>query len=265
MIPALTIAASGPLADLERRILDSSAADRALVPRAVAGTRRAVLRSVDLRNRGFKLAPVDTNLFPGGFNNLNPRVPPALRAGGDDGDREHLSGRAQLPARSPRTTRATSSTCRTSRALRTILRQAGLQRAASAASCRRSARRPRSRLPDGADAARSSRSCGRGNRVGLADFDPCAILLNNDLSAGMPAILEGLPSSAVLPPLHAGWAVRRKSNHFDAYERVAKEFAQLLGDRPLAHQPVSSRSAARWTSQRQEGEECLAAQRRGRC
>ena len=28
--------------------------------------------SVDLRNSGFKLAPVDTNLFPGGFNNLNP-------------------------------------------------------------------------------------------------------------------------------------------------------------------------------------------------
>ena len=27
---------------------------------------------MDLRNAGFKLAPVDTNLFPGGFNNLNP-------------------------------------------------------------------------------------------------------------------------------------------------------------------------------------------------
>jgi glutamate--cysteine ligase len=31
--------------------------------------------SVDLRNAGFKLAPVDTNLFPGGFNNLNPALP----------------------------------------------------------------------------------------------------------------------------------------------------------------------------------------------
>lgn len=26
--------------------------------------------SVDLRNVGFELVPVDTNLFPGGFNNL---------------------------------------------------------------------------------------------------------------------------------------------------------------------------------------------------
>src|SRR5688500_20376507 len=32
--------------------------------------------SVDLRNSGFKLAPVDTNLFPGGFNNLNPEFQP---------------------------------------------------------------------------------------------------------------------------------------------------------------------------------------------
>ena len=30
----------------------------------------------------------------------------------------------------------------------------------------------------------------RGGRLGLADFDPCTILLNNDLSAGVPAILE---------------------------------------------------------------------------
>ena len=29
--------------------------------------------SVDLRNSGFKLAPVDMNLFPGGFNNLKSR------------------------------------------------------------------------------------------------------------------------------------------------------------------------------------------------
>ncbi len=26
---------------------------------------------MDLRNSGFKLAPVDTNLYPGGFNNLS--------------------------------------------------------------------------------------------------------------------------------------------------------------------------------------------------
>ena len=27
--------------------------------------------SIDIRNSGFKISPVDTNLFPAGFNNLN--------------------------------------------------------------------------------------------------------------------------------------------------------------------------------------------------
>ncbi len=44
MVPHLTTALSGPLLSLEKNML----------------------------NAGFKLAPVDTNLFPGGFNNLNP-------------------------------------------------------------------------------------------------------------------------------------------------------------------------------------------------
>ena len=39
-------------------------------------TRRPSTRRAILRNSGFKLAPVDTNLFPGGFNNLNPAFLP---------------------------------------------------------------------------------------------------------------------------------------------------------------------------------------------
>ena len=56
---------------------------------------RRSTRSVDLRNSGFKLAPVDTNLFPGGFNNLNPGFPAAVRAGGHDRDGESLPGCAR--------------------------------------------------------------------------------------------------------------------------------------------------------------------------
>jgi glutamate--cysteine ligase len=40
------------------------------------GAHAAVLHSVDLRNAGFKLAPVDTDLFPDGFNHLTPQMLP---------------------------------------------------------------------------------------------------------------------------------------------------------------------------------------------
>jgi glutamate--cysteine ligase len=54
-------------------------------------------------------------------------------------------------------------------------------------------------------------------------------LLNNDLSAGQPLVLQHIREQHVLPPLHAGWTVRRKSTHFKAYDSVAKKFAKLLG------------------------------------
>ena len=78
----------------------------------------------------------------------------------------------------------------------------------------------------------------RGNRVTLDGFDPCAVLLNNDLSAGIPAILRGIRAVDV-PPLQAGWAMRRKSNHFAAYDDVAEEFARLIGIDPWEVNPIS--------------------------
>ena len=108
----------------------------------------------------------------------------------------------------------------------------------------RLARPSRSRRRPTIDAARrqradcSSRWCARRRRLGLKDFDPCTILLNNDLSAGIPGILEDLHEQYLLPPLHAGWSVRRKSNHFHSYEEVAKRFAKLLGMDPWLINPM---------------------------
>jgi glutamate--cysteine ligase len=76
-----------------------------------------------------------------------------------------------------------------------------------------------------------------GRRLGLKNFDPCTILLNNDLSAGIPKILEGLHEQTLLPPLHAGWAVRRKTNHFAAYDEIAKKFGKLIDIDPWMVNP----------------------------
>ncbi|OPH14576.1 glutamate--cysteine ligase, partial [Azospirillum brasilense] len=77
-------------------------------------------------------------------------------------------------------------------------------------------------------------------RLGLKNFDPCTILLNNDLSAGPPGILEDLHEQYLLPPLHAGWTVRRKSRHFQSYEEVSKRFGKLLGIDPWLIHPLFS-------------------------
>src|SRR6188768_655190 len=76
MVPHLTTALTGPLQDLERRILDRMPEIERWLRTQWQEQEVPFYASVDLRNSGFKLAPVDTNLFPGGFNNLNPEFLP---------------------------------------------------------------------------------------------------------------------------------------------------------------------------------------------
>lgn len=63
--------ASGPLLELERRILDSMPAIERWFRMQWQEHTPPFYGSVDLRNAGYKLAPVDMNLFPGGWNNLS--------------------------------------------------------------------------------------------------------------------------------------------------------------------------------------------------
>ena len=62
----------GPFYELEKHILNNSIAIEAWFRDAWQENQPFLTSSVDLRNSGFKITAVDTNLFPAGFNNLNP-------------------------------------------------------------------------------------------------------------------------------------------------------------------------------------------------
>ena len=98
-----------------------------------------------------------------------------------------------------------------------------------------------------------------GSRLGLDNFDPCAVLLNNDLSAGIPQVLKGLDEQWLIPPLHAGWHKRRKSKHAECYDRVAREFASAIGIDPWRINPEFG-VCGQINFQERTGEECLAGQ-----
>ncbi|MCX7124521.1 MAG: glutamate--cysteine ligase, partial [Gammaproteobacteria bacterium] len=70
-VPHLETALTGPLLHLEKKFLQNQVAIESWFRNQWHLTPPAFYGSVDLRNAGFKLAPVDTNLFPAGFNNLN--------------------------------------------------------------------------------------------------------------------------------------------------------------------------------------------------
>jgi len=71
-VPHLTTAHSGPLHQVERHLVDHQSNIESWFRKQWRKTPAPFYASVDLRNAGYKLAPVDTNLFPAGFNNLNP-------------------------------------------------------------------------------------------------------------------------------------------------------------------------------------------------
>src|SRR5438034_7383571 len=75
-VPHLETALKGPLQNLEKIFLSSQVAIESWFRQQWQKSPSVFYGSVDLRNAGFKLAPVDTNLFPGGFNNLNPAFLP---------------------------------------------------------------------------------------------------------------------------------------------------------------------------------------------
>jgi glutamate--cysteine ligase len=254
-VPHLVTAQSGPLLDLEQRILDALPTIERWFRLQWLDHTPPFYGSVDLRNAGYKLAPVDMNLFPGGFNNLSDEMlPAAVQAAGHAIERLCPDARNLLlvPERHTRNLYYLASVARLVR----ILRQTGVEVRVGTLSDEVTQRTP-IELPNGETLVLEP-LLRRGDRVGVDGFDPCVVLLNNDLSAGIPAVLSGLdPGQILVPPLQAGWAVRRKSNHFAAYDQVAAEFSKLIGIDPWLINPFFGR-CGQVNFHERAGEECVA-------
>jgi len=251
-VPRLNTALAGPLPDLERQLLTSQPDIERWLRGKWLDHEVPFYCSVDLRNSGFKLAPVDTNLFPGGFNNLNPDFHPlCVQAAMVAFEKicPEARGMVLVPENHTRNQYYLQNVA----VLQNILRHAGMEV------------RVGSLLRDITGPTEITLASGtkmlleplerRGNRLAVGGFDPCVVLLNNDLSSGTPEILTNLEQS-LLPPLHAGWTVRRKSNHFQAYREVAEEFAKLIGIDPWLINPYFEK-CGRINFQDKQGEECL--------
>ena len=235
MVPHLITALTGPINELEQRVLESTPAIERWFRLEWMEHTPPFYSSVDIRNAGFKLAPVDTNLFPAGWNNLTPQMLPlAVQAAMAAIEKICPEARNLLvvPENHTRNTFYLSNVLQ----LKRIFHQAGLN--VRFGSLNPDIKEPTTvELPTG-ESLTIEPLIRTDRRLGLKNFDPCTILLNNDLSTGIPGILEDLHEQYLLPPLHAGWSVRRKSTHFKAYEEVAKRFGKLLGIDPWLINPL---------------------------
>ena len=258
MVPHLVTALTGPINELEQRVLDSMPAIERWFRLEWMEHTPPFYSAVDIRNAGFKLAPVDTNLFPGGWNNLTPAMLP-LAVQAAMAAIEKICPEARNLLLIPENHASSSFYLSNLAQLRRIFHMAGLN--VRIGSIDPDIKKITTiELPNGESVTLEpvirKKGGGRG-RLGVKDFDPCTILLNNDLRAGAPGILEDIHEQYLLPPLHAGWATRRKSTHFKSYEEVSKRFGKLIGVDPWLINPMFN-SCGEVNLAENPGMECLA-------
>ncbi len=233
-VPHLTTAHAGPLHPIEAVILSNVTTIEAWFRKAWQKTPAPVTSSVDLRHAGFKIASVDTNLFPAGFNNLNPDFFPLCIQAAQSFLRDELPECTKiliLPEGHTRNRYYLQSLS----VLRDIFSKAGF--VVRIGSLDSEITSPVKMTTEGGESLLIEPLVRKNSRVGLLDFDPCLLLLNNDLSSGVPEILQGLHQS-IQPTIELGWSSRFKSSHFQYYADVAQEFASLVNLDPWLINPM---------------------------
>lgn len=223
-VPHLTTAHSGPLHHVEKIILNQVPVIEAWFRSKWKETPPALTSSVDLRHAGFKLAPVDTNLFPAGFNNLNPEFLPLCIQAAQSVLVDYIPDCTKILILPESHTR-NKFYMQSLRVLRDIFLKAGF--IVRIGSLDPELKEPMEIELEQGDSLLIEPLQRQGDRVGLNDFNPCFLMLNNDLSSGVPEILKGL-QQRIKPTAKLGWSSRLKSDHFQLFDEVAAEFAELV-------------------------------------
>jgi len=252
-VPHLTTALSGPLHHIESVILERQSQIESWFRCQWRNTQAPFYASVDLRNAGFKIAPVDTNLFPAGFNNLNPAfealciqsIQTAIETqAGTTVDRIVI-----VPENHTRNMFYLESV----RVLRDLVEKAGYE--VRIGSLIKDLEEPMTIALESGDSLELIPLTREGDTARAGDFVPDLLILNNDLSGGRPSVLEAL-EQPVVPPLGLGWANRSKSVHFGYYREIAAEFAQNLDIDPWLIDPLF-RNCGEIDFMKREGGMCL--------
>ncbi|HUT55045.1 MAG TPA: glutamate--cysteine ligase [bacterium] len=184
--------------------------------------------SVDLRNSHHKIAVVDTNAFPAGFNNLCPHYCEQVSELFRSRIERHYPGARRILLFPEAHTR-NKYYLENVRRILAALSHAGFEARAGTSD-------PELRTDSITLAAQEGevelwRLTRDGAGLEASGFRPDLVISNNDFAAGVPEILAGL-SIPIVPPVGLGWHRRRKYDHFRILNELVAEFAPVAGMDP---------------------------------
>lgn len=255
LVPHLTTALTGPFRALENHILDQQSTIESWFRKKWREHPAPFYSSMDIRNAGFKVAPVDTNLFPAGFNNLNTAFEPlciqAIRLA-----LERFPGNVDRILLVPENHSRNPHYLENVFVLRLLIEKAGFDVRVGCINGETAANSLSGTMQTALGHTLEFAPVRReGNRIVLDDFTPDLLILNNDLSGGIPSVLHGI-EQRITPALEMGWSSRLKSRHFSCYSGVAREFAELTNQDPWLVEPIS-RNCGEVNFIQREGVDCL--------
>lgn len=185
--------------------------------------------SVDLRVSRHKIAPVDTNIFPAGFNNLSePFRDRASTLFKDYFLRKYpkVINILIIPELHTRNTYYWENI----RVLKSILERVGYEVEIGIVSDDFNLDEASFRSQSGEDVV-AYKVMKKDHKISTSRVTPDLLLINNDFSEKCPKTLKDI-LQPVEPPIEIGWHTRRKSVHFEYYNKLAGEAAEILGIDP---------------------------------
>jgi len=195
--------------------------------------------SVDLRDSGQKIVPVDSNMYPAGFNNICPedqRTAPAILK------KQILDQAEQNGIKNPKKIlilpefhTSNSYYIENLYYLNALVEQAGFDTEMGWVTDA-----PLSgpvELKSASDKILNAHliEVSKTGELSANGFVPDLILLNNDFSGGYPPLLDQV-KQPIMPSYKLGWHIRKKSEHFKYYNQLALEFAEITGIDPWVFQ-----------------------------
>lgn len=180
--------------------------------------------SVDLRHSGFKIAPIDTNCFPAGFNNLSEISKQRAKSIADEFLKRNFPDAKNIliiPENHTRNLRYLENV----RVLQEIISDS--RQVVVGTLIEEIEEVLKIDLENG-NFLELHPLKKEGNEVKTQDgFTADLAILNNDLTDGIPDLLKGV-SLPIIPSEKMGWHSRAKSEHFTIYNKLVKDFCEII-------------------------------------
>jgi glutamate--cysteine ligase len=184
--------------------------------------KRCFYSSVDIRDSGYKIVPVDTNLFPAGFNNLT-STGLKLATSNVKEYLEHYYPNHNKILIIPENHSRNNFYFTNIGVLKTLLEEAGKTVEIALITTDENTI---SEIKKNAPSLNISLAEKNGDKLITKDkFTPDLILINTDLTSGVPFELINI-SQPIIPDTNYGWYQRTKSKHFASYDRILEDFCQ---------------------------------------